>query len=555
MATQFVEQSTLRLTTFSRYHVMDSTLRPKATAKRMKSKLHSASTLYTSSKPSRKSAPFAKTPTKKPARFSPKSSPRLSIYPEYDFDGSDVPVAPAWYQLQNPYLNRRSLDWAELRQMDRYAYILQKGAPVHGNTLPQDWTHDLVNKVLFGEGVITLDEFTTWEGTEFLKTRYESVRLGLQNFFDSKPEPCSKNDWTLSKTEGFDVYDMDRGSKYWKHRKYSVVEGTKTISSSNILGFANGTAKYMTVSNNQEATDIISEEQDREEAKAPTSMQHAKNERTNSIKFSLKRPPASKVDTEETMFVDREDNGDLSLIIETEDTLVANMRGEHVHSSIMSDAALEKLLFPVEQYLGENSIQEVTAEMVSSDPGSSESAGLVPARPDKTVGDVSSSIASEAKAMNLDTSSNRRLAEPISLGKEEMAPRANVGARDGSGEPQTPKVEVKTRKRKSKVDVTVAVYEDLPGRTPLVKKMISMNPASPGTDIPKENLEDDGSVGNSSQVEIGTPRTRRYEEAIRTPSTRRVHHLGSVTIATPPHHSLSGGFLGSSSSDSSSTIR
>lgn len=534
---------------------MDSTLRPKAAAKRMKSKLHSASTLCTSSKPSSKSATFAKTPTKKPARFSPKSSPRLSIYPEYDFDGSDVPVAPAWSQLQNPYLNRRSLDWAEIRQMDRYAYLLQKGAPLHGNTLPQDWTHDFVNKVLFVEGVITLDEFTSREGTELLKTRYESVRLGLQNFFDSKPEPCSKNDWTLSKTEGFDVYNMDRGSKYWKHRKYSVVEGTKTISSSNILGFAAGTAKHMTVSNNQEATDIISEEQDRNEAKAPTSMQHAKNERTNSIKFSLKRPPASKVDTEETMFVDREDNGDLGLIIETEDTLVANMRGEHVPSSIMSDAALEKLLFPVEQYLREDSILEFTAEMVSSHPGSSESAGLVPARPDKTVVDISSSIASEAKAMNLDTSSNRRLAEPISLGKEEMAPRANIGPRDGSGEPQTPKVEVKTRKRKSKVDVTVAVYEDLPGRTPLVKKMISMNPASPGTDIPKENLEDDGSVGNSSQVEIGTPRTRRYQETIRTPSTRRVHRLGSATTATPPHHSLFGGSLSSSSSANSSTIR
>lgn len=531
---------------FYRYHVMDSTLRPKAAAKRMKSKLHSASTPHTSNKTSSKSASSAKTPTKM-VQVSSDSSPRRSVHPESDSNCSEVPVAPAWSQLQDSYLNRSSLDWAELQQMDRCVCLLQKGAPFHSNSLPRDRNLDVAKKVLFDEGVITLDELNSQEATELLRNRYESVRQGLQNFFNSKPEPIDKNDWILSKSEGFDVYDMKRGSKYWKHRKDGVVEGTKTSSSSNILGFSAETAKQITRNNDQEATDNVSDEQDRDEAKAPASKQP--NEGSNPNKSSFKGPRALEVDPERTRFVGHDENGELDVTIETEDTLVESMGREHrVPSSIMSDAALEELLSPIEHNSREEPGREVTAEMALSDLTSSESARLVPAHPDKIL-DNPSFIASEATATDL-----RALIGAAPLGNDTVAPCIEVDHGDGPGEPQTLKAEIKTRKRKSRVEVAIAVHEDPPGRTPLVKKMVNMNPVSPGTDIPKENLEDDGSVEHSSHAEI-TPRTRRHHEAIGTPGTRRVRASRNATTSTPPHRSLFGGPVGSSSSDSSPTTR
>ena len=262
---------------------MDSTLRPKATANRMKSKLDSAFSRRTLSK----SAFSVKIHTRQPTMNSPKSSTERSVFSGPEPDESDVSMAPAWSQLQNSYLNRTSLSWAELQDMDRFVYLFQKGAPLHGNTVPQEWNH--VKKVLFDEGLITLDELSSQEGSKLLKSRYESVRFGLQNFFYSRPEPVGKENWTLSKTERFDVYDTERGRRYWKHESDSVVE--KTSSSSLTL----------------------------------------------------------RVEIERMTPVDRGSNGELGSILENENSLIESMRGEHP----LSDAALEKLLFSNEQYLME----------------------------------------------------------------------------------------------------------------------------------------------------------------------------------------------------------
>lgn len=72
---------------FSKYHVMDSTLRPKATANRMKSKLHSAV--------SRKALSKSASTGKKLATSSPKPSTERSVPSEPESEGSDIPIAPA----------------------------------------------------------------------------------------------------------------------------------------------------------------------------------------------------------------------------------------------------------------------------------------------------------------------------------------------------------------------------------------------------------------------------------------------------------------------------
>ena len=502
---------------------MDSTLRPKAAAKRMESRLKSA----TSSKASIKSASSDKNPSERPAKFAPRTFARHSIHHMSGLDGVDVPVTPAWSQLQNPYLTGVSLRWTEIQEMDRRVYLLQKGAPIDSDTLPQDWNNETFKKVLLDEGITTLDRLDRQNNIQVLKDRYESVRLGLQNFFKSEPEPGNKYCWTLSKTEGFDVYDMQSGSRYWRHQMESVVKGI-TISIN--PGSAPATAQYIIADRNREATDGNRERHVHKEAVTLKYMQDVTKEGGRSKRPHLEPPQVLEVDSERAIDFDHEDDGERGAITETEDSLIESMRGEHVSSSMMSDAALEELLLPAEQDLREEPDYEVTADHVLSDLKVSGITGRFLAHPDKAFDKLSCELA-QTEQMN----------------KKKMTSGDLVCPQGTSDEPRATKTQIKTKKRKSRAAFAVIVHEDPPDRTPLVKKVIRTNPVSPDTDIPKENLEGDGSVRDSSQVEIIMPQPRRQHRATSTSSTRRVR---VATTATPRYRSPS-----SSPASSSRTVR
>ena len=491
-------RSTSRLTSFSRYHVMDSTLRPKATAKRMKSRLQSK----TLSKAFIRSTSSNRSHTRQPAKSLPKSLTRRPAHQESKLERVGVSDVPARPHLHNPYLNRVSLDWTEIEEMDRRVYLVQKGVPLDTNILAPHWTPEAIKEVFSNEDVNTLDELSSRDTFEIMKNRYESVRFGLQNFFRSEPEPAQNTCWTLTKTEGLDVYDKNPGSRYWRHQKDSVVK-EMTSTSFNIMGSSFETADHVMRTQMREAT-------------------------ANLLEICSKSPPALKVNSERKTNFDREDESERGAITETEDTLIESMRGEHVTSSIMSDAALEELLLPAEQHLGkEEPDHEVTTGSISSDSRGCERAGKGFANPDRTL-------------------DKRGLAEAVQKNKDEIAWDDLVGHHGKCDEPQTAWTQMKTRKGKSRADIGVTVHEDLPGRTPIIKRIIRMNPASPGTDIPKENLEVDGSVEGLSQADVRMPQTRRHHRAIGSASFRRVH---VATNVTPPYRSFS------SSPASSRTIR
>ena len=435
----------------------------------------------------------------------------------------DVPVAPAWSKIQNPYLDRTLLEWAEIQDIDRRIYLLQRGAPLGSNASPEDPTYDSLKKLLFDEGAFALNVLSSREGTELLKARYESVRLGLQKFFDSGPEPVNKKDWILSRFEGFDVYDWKRGSVYWKHGSDIIMKGTKTTSGPDISGCVTPTIKPATKNCNNGSSASVSEDRSRSEVEMPTRMRYRKSEETDPNTSCTDLLPASEVTTNRAVIVNLADDGDLDRINETEENVVESMRGGHMSSSIMSDTALEELLFPVE-FSNEATYPVDTVGLVSGDSTNSGHPENLPTQADKTCNELHN-VGPEAKTFDLDTSSDRGLGECVVFGKEETTSGVKFDGRDTFGKAQVPKVEIRTRKRKSKADIAISVHEDLPGRTPLVKKIVAMNPSSPGTDIPKENLEGDGLAELSGQVEIGTPRPRRYHEAMGTPSTRRVRRL------------------------------
>ena len=202
-----------------------------------------------------------------------------------------------------------------------------------------------------------------------------------------------------------------------------------------------------------------------------------------------------------------------------QDSLIESMRGERVSSSMMSDAALEEFLLAAELDLKEEPDHEVTADLVLSDSKGPEPAGRVLAYPDKAFDKLSCG-----------------LADTVQLNKEKTTSGDLVCPQGTSDEPRASKTQVKAKKRKSRTDFAVVVHEDPPGRTPLVEKVVRTNPVSPGTDIPKENLEGDGSVGDSSQVQTGMPQTRRQHRATGTSGTWRVR---VATNATPRYRSPS----------------
>ena len=243
---------------------------------------------------------------------------------------------------------------------------------------------------------------------------------------------------------------------------------------------------------NQEAWDMFEEESDTDEAKEYSSMKPVNQKVTRLNRSSLECPPP-----------------------------------------LDFDAAFEELWLPAEQYMTEVANQKVTTDMVelSSDSRNSEPTKVVAAYLDTFLNELRS-VASGTKAANPETSPGPGLAQqPLPRSKDERGPGVGFGPREWSDGPQTPKAQIKAKKRKAKVDVAIAVHEDLPGRTPVVKKIVSMNPTSPGTDLPKENLDGNGFAQHSSQAEMGTPRIRRQHEAISTPSSRHVRRFRNATGA------------------------
>lgn len=123
--------------------------------------------------------------------------------------------------FDNPFTKSIPSDWRDVGVFDRRVYILQKGAPLRGTTLPLEWTQVIDTLVM--EGFFSKLEFETAGGLSALVSRYEDLRLKLEKFFQSAPEPVDKRDWPIRYVEDLKVYKFGSGTKYLGHRRQSVV--------------------------------------------------------------------------------------------------------------------------------------------------------------------------------------------------------------------------------------------------------------------------------------------------------------------------------------------
>ena len=415
---------------------------------------------------------------------------------------SPTPSAPpAWSNLQNPYANAGPLEYEKLEPLDRLIYGLQKGAPGQGNTLPITWQE--VKRLLFDCGEINLDELNSEEGTEWLKARYESVRLGVEAFFGGKQEYSDKNDWTLNHIEGFDVFDKQRGSKYWKHRSHSV-ESPKTTR-----------ATYR-------ETGEVAETDDKGDGYGGGDQLEAYKDTADSgavvPAVEAEAAGADEHDMEGNTVIDLDDAG--SVIEDTEYTLIESMHGKDTFSSetMMNDEELGKLLSPIAQYLAE--------------PPPPSSPNLPSAQPvpnvlkDNQPHHFNERASCEAVKSPKSTQSTL---EPRLL--DAFQPITNQYVADIKhivSDVPAPITKTKKRKLRTEAEGTVNIHEDPPGRTPMIRRITANNPPSPGTDIPKENLRDDGTVALSSQNEFRTPTIRRQRADTTSPIPLRYGAYSSL---------------------------
>lgn len=439
------------------------------------------------------------------------------------YDSPSNPASPpAWSKLGNPYIKRRALDPEKLCSLDRILYSYQRGAPLDGETLPHTWQE--VKQVLFNHAEITLDDLNGKEGTKWLKARYEDLRLGVEAFFGSQPEPSTRQDWVLTLAEGFDVFDKSSGVKYWKHRRYSVVTPTPTT---DCIGHLQ--QREVSETEDEGLGDVLDNET------------FTKDESTENDYTAWKRPDPdkseprdsfhSKVETKATTFVDLECSTDL----DHEEILVENMRGgDNLTSHVMMGMDdLADVLSPAERFFADvPSKQDVTTSGTLNRPSSARSSQSISSNATKVTPPSGREYGSQPTTHK---------AKPLHLPAFDLVERppgtqSSTAAGHRPGKYYSPKPQIATNKRKSRVVSLdeLKVYEDGPGRTPLVQKIVDQNPASPGTDLPIENLDEVlTSSQRSSQGTMRTPQANRRRHIVTTPIARRGIRPGIGAAAGP----------------------
>ncbi|MCJ1466362.1 hypothetical protein MMC07_004981 [Pseudocyphellaria aurata] len=371
------------------------------------------------------------------------SAPSSTGSPRIDFD--------------NPFNKPISSDWRDLESFDRRLYILQKGAPLHGETLPVEWTK--IVETLVMEGFFTPGEFKALGGLTALTSRYETIRLEIQGFFRSAPEPVDKRNWLIKYVEDLEIYGLGSGTKYWRHQSDSVVNprSSKIANRAQIIPASNEAFE------NRNAAHFKRIERLTLPDSAVSHINEASHEpvlegQFEGCKGQIGRLPDDQGHSFEEAF-------DLLQPKVDADSIVDTIGDPFIWSSATNNIPERLESYPAEAIKGDR---------------------LIPCPSD-----------------------SKRLIK-----------RRN---RDAKAEPSA---------------TSFQILEDEPGSTPLIRKYISMIPASPGTDIQKENLEDRRSPSEgdlSDNYRLIRLRSREHLVAIsRSPQTDRFRAVRAV----PPRESI-----------------
>ena len=325
-------------------------------------------------------------------------------------------------EFNNPFTKPTSPDWRNLERFDRRVYILQKGAPVQGTTLPLQWNQ--VVEILVTEQFFTEREFESAGGLTALVSRYETIRLGIEGFFKSAPEPVDKRNWPIRYVEDLRVFELGSGTKYWRHQRDSIV-----------------IPRSITVTNQERTVTASSEDFGNGNAAAIARQEHTSP--TSAISYTGGACYESALGAQTDGY-----SGNIDRLADDQDQNFEEAF-DFLQPKVDADSTVDAIL---------------------DDPF------------------VWSDV----------TAGTPKQPQPQTVGAS-LNPMDDCSI-DAATRPFHPKPLIKKGRRGRKDKSSTAsfqIFEDGPGRTPLIRKHVAMNPASPRTDIPKENFESRRSPGGS----------------------------------------------------------
>ncbi|KAL8716087.1 MAG: hypothetical protein Q9225_006229 [Loekoesia sp. 1 TL-2023] len=361
---------------------------------------------------------------------------------------------------QSPTREPATSVWKSLLKSERLMYLLQKGAPNSSSTLCISWNEvacrlkarfDISDYSFHINGLIAA-----------VQARYACIHQELRDDFDAEPEPTEKEDWTLHYAEDFDVYDYEVGDKYFKYRGNSVVQPT-------VQQTCGWTVRQQDVNSRLQIQN------------------EAAGDRPNVIPSGTSTAGETQV-RHQCANSKREDNGQIG----GED----EGRGLILDNNTVKRTQRNRLV--AEEEAGVQHHPEADSDTTDNEGGRSlngsynDAEGYIQQVQGRYDDDFSTQESPEKEliaSMRNDISAN--IDDVLDIAQlTPLFPSSPGPAGDNNSGREELKRPLSRRSRNRAAGSNFSVHEDEPGSTPRIKKQVAMNPRSPGTDIPKENLQE-----------------------------------------------------------------
>ncbi|KAL9591687.1 MAG: hypothetical protein Q9179_007473 [Wetmoreana sp. 5 TL-2023] len=462
-----------------KHHPMDAFLRPAETRKRMAkwaavfngspSSTHPEQSHVTASSETEDTTPAgSEEEQRSPRPLTTDEQPFIVSSPTPAGCPSEVPLttesAAGCHSLANwP----KTAGCGSLENDDRILYLLQKGAPLGSQALPLDWFE--VAQALQTEPGLSRDSAEATRKIEAFKERYIIVHRGIEAYYNARLVPVEDKTLARYYAEDFDVYDLKRGDKYWKHSKDSIVTYEKPLA-------VNSIARLQ--------THVLQDG-------TPQKAAGDRSDSTTVLGDDLLNKALSKVRQEGTTYVQRT----------TGHTEVMDQDGDEIYSTMQYRAVDDSDATDEDEGRGlagsyndaEGYIRQVTG------PSNNSQGSTIGEGPESEIiahmrNELSSDINDLLKPDELDPMfhSSADNSGDTTMSEEEDHRRATtVDDEKESDKEEGIRLPLNRRSKKRKIgNREFSVHEDQPGNTPKIKRQIALNPKSPGTDIPKENLRE-----------------------------------------------------------------
>ncbi|KAL8832220.1 MAG: hypothetical protein Q9191_000390 [Dirinaria sp. TL-2023a] len=466
-----------------KHHPMDETLRPKAAAKR--------------------SVRFqGLSPSPRPRSISPKN-------PEKAKNSANGSPRTLQATHEDHFKNPPTTGWNDLGDLDRRLFQLQQGTPLESNIIPMSWCR--VVKQLREEKLLSHQQLGASGGYAALKAHYEEVRHAVVRLFDAEAEeePHNKEQVEWMCAEGFDVYRLPRGQRYWRHKRDSVLPSTTTLHDSNCRTMADGT---------------LTSAKNLEPGEAP--MAHSGSDTSHDSRLlgiSLEQVVPA---------------GNGSHVRAPEDTSIETLRTELLDSidPLMDTSEVGEL------WSKQESAQESLIRDASADEEENHTDAGIDIEQNISVDSSTSSQSDEiqfsarilpgaqraARRMHRE---QKRLGKAKKCDKQIFSIHAAESRRESTDTSPSPKDRPTLTNEAGKLkkpQEAFEIHEDHADMTPTITAQIAARPTSPGTDSVKENVEPEG------PEPAETPRRPSLQQ----PMTTTSHGVESSTAS--PHRSVVG---------------